>query len=258
MNTTDVHAKVQAAQSLLLEPTTSREKLTAIRLLIQGINPKLDSVLSECDEHISYIEKAFQGQVIDLSVEYLPENTEEEKRRKKALLLLLNSWNKLKGEVARVKAEMDAANNASDVATKSSRWGRIFGGAKGPLGIITGLAVVIVVVMQQTAVTMTIQNQGCGAFKASGSMPIRLPGLKLPNGTIENGQSAEAVIPPLTFTIDGTQPGLLTLKALTFTVSLQLPASVGSVILDGTSLLNTKQDIQLSKSKNHTLVLQCA
>ena len=103
MNSREARKRLQAAQTLLLELSTTREKFTAIRNLINGIHPKIDSALHQCDEHLSTWDKIESGDVIHLTADHLPENTEEEKRRKKFLLLFIKSWKDLKGEVARVE-----------------------------------------------------------------------------------------------------------------------------------------------------------
>ncbi len=256
MDYQESHKRLLAAQTLLMETTTTREKFSQIRTLIKGIHPGIDSSLEQCDKQISDFEKLYGGQVIDLVVEHLPEVTEEQKRRKKYLVLFWESWNKLKGEIARVDAEMNASQNSPDISNKASHWGRIAKSAAGPFGIITVIAVAIVITMQQIGVTLTINNNGCPAFQATGST-IALPGLYLPNGTIESGSSVLATVPPLSVKVDGTTASTLTLKALMFNASFQLPGNISDVTIDGISLLNTKQTIPLSNSKQHTLVLSC-
>ena len=87
--------------------------------------------------------------------------------------------------------------------------------------------------------------------------PISIPGLKLPQGDIPNGGSAVATIPPLAFTIDGTQKGVVTMTALKYTMSFQLPSNVKDVSLDGASLLNKTSEVHLSEKDSHILVLKC-
>ena len=257
MNYKEAHKRLLAAQTILLEPTTSIDKFNSISTLIRGIHPELDAMLVRVEKELGTFGKIQDGQVIDLVLEHLPEFTEEEKKRKKVLLLFLQTWNKLKGEIARVDAELSAANSSEDSGDKTSHWGRIFNFAKGPLGIVTILAVGIVLVMQQTGVQLTIKNQGCGTMVVSGSMPISLPGLSLPSDPIASGGSGVAIIPPLSLNVDGTQSGILTLNALTFSATFQLPSSISDVTLDGISLLNKKQDVSLSGKKEHTLTLVC-
>ena len=257
MNYSDAHKRLLAVQALLLEPSTTREKFSSIRALLKGVHPDIDRALDACEREISTIEKFMQGAVIELMGERLPESTEEEKKRKKALLFFINTWNSLKGEVTRVQGELQASNNAQNSADKASYWGRIFNFAKGPFGIITVAAVGLVILLQTTSVSLTIRNDGCGTMQTSASIPVSLPGISLPSEPIESGGSAVARIPPLTFTVDGTVPGLVTLKALTFSATFQLPNNITGVTLDRVSLMHKKQDIHLSESKEHTLTLSC-
>jgi hypothetical protein len=257
MDYAESHKRLLAAQDMLVGSLTTREKFSAIRQILKGVHPKLDAALEKCDQDLATLDKIYAGQVIDLAVENLPENTDEQKSRKKALLLLVQSWNKLRSEVARVEAELTAAHLEGKPVDTVSVWHKIFSHTKGPLGIITAIAVGVVLVMQQTGVTLRIENEGCEDFVASGSMPVQLPGLRLPNGPIPSGSYADAVIPPLPIEVDGTQAGMLTLKALSVTVTFQLPSNILFVTLNGTSLLGERQEIRLSDFKHHTLVLKC-
>lgn len=253
----EAHKRLIAAQTLLLEPTTSKEKFVHIRTLLKGINPQLDGVLERCAQELSTLDKMMAGDVVSLTAENLPEYTEEHKRRKKAILFFLGTWNKLKGEVARVESELAAADSVGTTGEKVSHWRRIFNFAKGPLGIVTIAAVGIVLTMQTVAVQITIKNQGCSTMTPSASLPFAIPGLSLPTEPIENGDSTIATIPGLTFTIDGTQRGVITAQALTFSMGFQFSESVQDVRLDGTSLLDKKTVAHLSEKKEHELVFVC-
>jgi len=245
--------KLQAAQKLLMEPTTTREKISAACALLHGIHSRLDGVVAECQKHLSHIDKIEQGDIVGLSAEHLPEHSEEEKKRKRALLLLLNTWRQLKSEVERVQAEFE--NMQTQGSGSVSTFGKIFGFAKGPLGILTILAVGIVVAMNATAVEITISNQGCGTMLGGGSIPS-IPGLKLPTEIPNNG-TAIAVIPGVPVTVDGTQSGSLQLSLLNYGMSFQLPSSIKDVTLNGESLLNKKTEVRLSERDEHMLELQC-
>src|SRR3989344_4557189 len=239
-----VHKRFIAAQALLLEPTTSREKFELIRTLVKGANPQLDNVLDRCAKELSTFDKFLAGDVVSFSAENLPENTEEEKKRKKALVFFIGSWNTLKKEVARVQKELAAAESAEtggeSPPTGGTHWRRIFNFAKGPFGLITIAAVGIVLTAQAVSVKVTIQNQGCDPIVPMVKLPFPLPGLSLPKEPIASGQSAVARIPPLTITIDGTDPGTLKAKALTFSADFPLSGSIDDVVFDGASLLGTE------------------
>jgi hypothetical protein len=82
--------------------------------------------------------------VIELSAEHLPERNEKEKKRKKALLLLIQSWTQLKNEVERVRAELGQTPQNNSLGENAVHTGKIIKFAKGPFGIITLAAVIIV------------------------------------------------------------------------------------------------------------------
>lgn len=256
MDNLNARKRLEAAQKLLVEDSTTRAQFASICTLIEGLNPAIDTSLARIEAHLSTWDKVTDGDVIILSAEHLPENTEEEKKRKKRLLLFINSWRQLKSEVARVEAELQNGNNTQASAENASRWWRILKAAKGPLGLITVLAIGVAV-MNQTAVHITIQNKGCPTMYPATSIPISIPGLSLPTQPLPSGSSVEATIPGLTMHIDGTTPGSLALKILTYTLSFQLPGDVSDVRLDNMSLLNKKTDIKLSEQGTHTLLLSC-
>ena len=247
-----------AAHTLLLEPSTTHEKFISVRTLLEGINPKIDEALAGCDKLFSTFGKIESGDIVGLSADHLPENTEEQKRRKKYLLLFLANWNHLKKEVERVQAELAAAKETSAPQEKASHWSRIFRLAKGPFGLVTAIAVVAVVAAQATAVTIVVENKGCSTLYPSSSFPVSLPGLKLPKEPIKSGDSAEVVIPGFIVNVDGSARGTLNLKVLTFSLAFQLPGNIRDVTLNGTSLLGKQTQVHLSERDQHVLVLSCS
>lgn len=249
--------RLQAAQQLLLEPTTTRGKFNAVCTLIKGLNPQLDRVLGECQQHLSHIDKLQDGDVIGLTADHLPETTEEEKKRKRLLLLFINSWRQLKSEVTRVQNEFNNLDASQGAAGQASAWGKIFGAAKGPLGVITVIAIGVVA-MQQTSVEITIQNKGCGTMQVSGGMPINIPGLSLPKDPIPSGGSSVVTIPPLPMQVDGTKTGSLSLTALKYSLGFGLPSNITNVTFNEKSLLGTTTTIRLSEKDSHTLALICS
>lgn len=142
MERKDLRDKMQAAHKLLLEETTTREKFVSIRTLIKGINPTIDKTLTQTSQALADYEKFHKGEIIELSIEKLPEQTEEQKKRKKALLFLLRSWKQLQSEVERVQSEFEKEKQEGRKAQDT--WSRILAGAKGPFGMITLGAVLIV------------------------------------------------------------------------------------------------------------------
>ncbi len=147
MDINDSTKRVLTAEKLFLEETTTKEKIASLQTLLKGINPKIDALLSEIMRTLSDFEKLQKGEIIELTAEKLPENTEEEKERKRLLLLLMRSWKQLQGEVARVKSEfeqMDGSKQQVDHSQKIQGVGRVLLGAKGPFGLVTLAAVIVV------------------------------------------------------------------------------------------------------------------
>jgi hypothetical protein len=152
---------------------------------------------------------------------------------------------------------MDASSQSDAPREEIARWWRILKGAKGPLGLITVLAIGVAT-LDHTAVAITIQNHGCATMYPATSIPISIPGLSLPKEPLVSGGSVEATIPGFTVSVDGTSPSALSLQVLTYTISFQLPSDISDVRLDGTSLLGAKSNVKLSESESHTLVLRCS
>lgn len=253
MDYADTKKRLNAAYSLLSESTTTLEKVRSLKSLISGINPKLDAKWAELDRYISTIEHIESGEVIDLAVQSLPETTEEQKKRKKALILFFKYWNDLKSEVERVQKEFDSQKQSGQ---GGSMWARIFSASKGPLAVVTIIAIGVVA-LSATSVNITIQNNGCSTLHANSKVPISLPGLALPSNPIPSGGSATVTIPPLPITIDGTSGQALTLSSLKMNFTIQLSKSIRDVTLDGVSLIGKTTNIQLADSKSHVLVLDC-
>lgn len=249
---TVVKQKVAAAVSILSESSTTLERVRSAAALLKGINKKLDALASACEKNCAAIELATTGAYIELAASNLPEETEEQKKRKKYLLLFIKSWEDLKGEVARVQAELDQGHSVSD----SSFWKSMLSAGKGPLAVITIVAVGIGV-MSQTSVDIVIENEGCPTLYASGSS-ISIPGLALPGEPIAAGESATATIPPLTVTIDGTSGTSLTITSLKFNFDIALSSAVTDVTFDGVSLLGTVSEVKLSDKDSHSLRLLCS
>lgn len=129
--------KITAALKLLQEETTSIEKFESIRLLLKGISSKIDQKLDVIGKALDSFEKLQKGDVIELTLEALPENTEDEKRRKKAILFLIKNFKDLKSEIHRVQTEFESQGaNTSNLA-------KIAASSKGPFGLVTLVAILI-------------------------------------------------------------------------------------------------------------------
>src|SRR5438552_2407168 len=97
MNTSDTQKRIQAAWQLLSDTSIfSKETFDSVQTLVKGLNPKVDKALNTCFDALSKVEKIQNGDVVSLSIDTLPEETEEQKNRKKALLFLLESLQDLK------------------------------------------------------------------------------------------------------------------------------------------------------------------
>ncbi|MFC1711871.1 hypothetical protein ACFLZ1_04785 [Patescibacteria group bacterium] len=142
----DCKKRILAANKLLKEKTTNRQKFESIRTLIKGINPQIDKQLALTSKALKKIEKIKKGKVIDLALESLPEKSKKDEKRKKALLLFLKRWKQLKSEVKKVNKELKKHQNfqESSLVDKVSSASKIIAKAKGPFGLITITAVVIV------------------------------------------------------------------------------------------------------------------
>ncbi len=245
--------RLSAALSLCSDMTLSREKITSLRTLIEGINPKVDKHLAECDAALSTVTKIQDGEIVQLTAEHLPENTDDEKKYKRALLLLISLWKNLRTEIVRVQGELGSPDAKTD---GGNTWLRIVKGAKGPLGLVT-LVAVGVALMYQSSVVVTLHNDGCGTMVAHGAIPISLPGLSLPNEAIQSGDSADITIPGIPLTANGTDKGSLQLSSVGFSFSIQLPSTIRDVTFDGTSLLGKVTDLNLSGKDTHSLIVQC-
>ncbi|HSW48262.1 MAG TPA: hypothetical protein VLG67_04235 [Candidatus Saccharimonadales bacterium] len=136
----DVRERLDSALQLLDGSSTTVEKFESARILIKGINPRIDGLLTECSKHLANLNKLQANELIELSAENLPEQTEEEKKRKRTVLLLIKSFKDLRSEVERVRKELGNAGKQGKVNTAA----RIGIGAKGAFGLITLAAIVIV------------------------------------------------------------------------------------------------------------------
>ena len=137
MDNADAKEKFLAASKLLVGETTTVEKFEEARKLVKGVNPRVDRLLEFCSEAISKIEKLQKGEVIELSAEALPDETEEQKRRKKALLFFIRSFKELQSEIARVRSELADRNESKSSQEQMASFGKIAAFSKGPFGIIT-------------------------------------------------------------------------------------------------------------------------
>lgn len=257
--TRSYRTQLQAAYELLTEDTASLEKLEKLKTLLSGINPSLDKKLDRVFGTYGHLKAAWKGDVIHLSAHGLAETTPEDKRRKKLLLLFIGSWGSLKSEVKRVQGyySQSSADPIGKTAAASTAKTLFF--AKGPFGLITGLAVLVVgagLLLPKIITDISIENRGCPPMTVPTELPINIPGLHLPSSPIVAGTPGIASLPgiPLTVTADSSR---LTARALGQSGTYYLPSGTVDVSFDGTSLLNRTTDLRLGSSPKHTLVISC-
>lgn len=257
----DQKVKIDTAFSLLLEETTTFAKFEKICTLLNGIHPDVDKAVGLCTQKIKILKKIQKGEVIELAASVLPEDTEEQKKRKKLLLLFIVSWKDLRKEVKRVMDIFEKQGQQSEDAIKHiNTFGRIISLAKGPFGIITAVAVVIVgasIVLKSVSVSINVRNQGCAPITPLVQFPVAIPGLQLPSQSIPSGGQAKVIIPPLTITVDATKEGVVNLIFFKFSMDYNLSGSRLVLLFDNQSLLGKSTTINLGNSKEHELVLRC-
>lgn len=247
----DFKKKINAFKELLSQDSTTFEKVVAARTALSGIHPRLDTLLAQYDGHLEILRDALEGELITLSVKSLPEDTEEEKKRKAALLLFIKVSRDLESEIERVSSELSTPDGGASLST----WGRILRHAKGPMALVTIVAVGAVL-LQTTAATIEIRNSGCQTLYPQTSLPIPLPGLSLPKDPIPSGGSATAVVPQFPLSVEGNSGRSLVLKSLGMSITFTI-GSVDDVTFDGQTLLGKSTNIDLSSTETHILELIC-
>lgn len=252
----ELKKKFEAVQKIFSADSTTPDKIRSLQSLLTGINPKIDGLLKEITKTLSTLEKIEKTELITLTVEAIPENTEVQKRRKKLLLLFIRLWKDLQSEVARVQKELDNDQNSKNATQKAQAWGNIAAAAKGPLGLITVVAVGLVT-LQATAVTVTIRNEGCDPILPVSKFPISVPGLRLPGETIPPGGSATASLPPLSLSVDAKTPGRIILSGFKQQYTFDLADSGIDLLYNGRSLLGQTTVISLSKNTPQTITARC-
>lgn len=254
MKYAELKKRLQAAEDILNDTKTSFEKFEALKHLLGGLSPKTDQLLNACSKELTKLEKLHKGEVIELTAHHLPEHTDEQKKKKKVFLLFIGYWKDLHKEVKRVETEMKKSHTHGDsVSAKATGMGRIIALAKGPLGIITAVAVVLVV-LKTSAVKVLVVNTGCKPIEFFTS-PLPIPGLVLPKEPIETGGQEYITIPPITLDVDATVPDILVVKVLGISRSFDLPGV--TIVFNDNSLSEKKSNIRLGERKEHKLAVNC-
>lgn len=121
---------------------------------------------------------------------------------------------------------------------------------------LVGVAVVSagLIYLKNTKVSVTVTNRGCEDLIVTGSVPVNLPGMTIPD-RIRSGGSATFTVPPLTATVDATSDRV-TIRTLGTSFSFDLDPGV-SLSFDGTSLRGTSTTLRLGEKPTHNVVISC-
>lgn len=136
--------KIRAAHKLLYQDEINFYTFEQIRKLLKGLNPKIDQTLKDCSKAYKNLIRIQRKNVIHLSLKNIPTKTEKDKERKKALLLFLKYFRKLKNEIKRLEKQIKIGKKDNSFSERSSNTSRFITTAKGPFGIITITALIIV------------------------------------------------------------------------------------------------------------------
>ena len=243
----DVLERLSAAQAICSDTSLTPQKFSHLQKLLKGVSPTLDTALSRVVGEWNKLERVQKGEVVSLIAHELPEHTEDEKKRKKAFLFFLSAWKDLQKEVVRVRGELSHQGVRG--------WGNILGAVKGPLGIITVLAVGWVL-LEATSVEIAVKNNGCDTMYPTSYAHIPLPGISLPKESISNGEAGMVRLPPLNLNVDGTTKGTITLSAFHFNYAFDVPSKV-TITFDGETLNKVKTSLHLGSQKHHDLIVSC-
>lgn len=256
MDAKTVQKRIVAAQELLQKGTLDASTIPSLRTLLYDIHPKLNAALdavAKAGVKVTHLQK---GEAISLAIDSLPEFSPEDKKRKKALLLFLGYWNTLKSEVTRVEKEIGSDFSQKSIADKAGSAWNIFGAAKGPLGILTLIAVGVVA-LKVTEVSVVIKNIGCAPIEPAASVAVNIPGLMLPNQSIPAGGSAVAKLPPLQVHVDATDRSDIQVQIYGMRYNFSGVSRSMRVVFDDKTINGSSVDINLGSQKQHTLVISC-
>lgn len=139
----DAIRRIKAAGKLLSGPTTTIEKFNIVKDLVSGLDPRIDKIINRIDGSLINFNYLAEGDVINLSASLLPEGTDEEKKRKKWLIFFIRNWRLLAKETARIGKELESRSRSTS-NKNTLKAVKIVSTAKGPFGLVTLAALVIV------------------------------------------------------------------------------------------------------------------
>lgn len=189
-------SRYQEALKLLTQETTSIEKFESIKTILAGQNEKLDRILENCTGALLKIDNLAKGDVISLVADAIPAKSEEEKRRKKAILLFIKYTKELKTEVERINTQLGQKNT-----NQTGNFAKIFALAKGPLGIITILALLIALALVAARSVNTKSNVATNLTPQPSASPkqtieiINFKGKQVPTTELRIGTGSDCDSP---------------------------------------------------------------
>ena len=149
----DHKQRLEAALKLLNSDTASLDRIESIAVLLKDLNPRLNKLLDDAHKLLSDIKKLQKGDIIELSVEHFSEHEENDKKRKKLILLFIRTLKDLKSEVNRLQTEL-IHNKPHTI-----NYGRVIAFAKGPFGLVTLMALIILGVFVLTSKKQSVQKE---------------------------------------------------------------------------------------------------
>jgi hypothetical protein len=253
-----INKRLVGLEELLADKTSSQQKLKALSKLIKGFNPQLDEKLKKLIELENKIQDLKKGKLEAIVISQLPVKTEKERKYKKLLLLFFTRKKSLHSEIIRVRKDLtkeypDLQSQAGTKLVKAARIGRL---AKGPLGLITVVATGLVL-LQTSAATVTLVNQGCDTIEPTAYSRIKLPGVYLPQSPIVDGGQGEAKIPALKFKLSVDQNQVVRVEAYGVKLDFALQDKGIDLIFNDQSLLQDATELKLKPGSENTLVIRC-
>ena len=244
------------ARALLLEPSASLEKFRKLRDTLYGVHLNLDDTLHILDVRASELGKLMGGDFLSTPFDKMPEATEDEKRRKQLVAEFGEGVGKLQNQVNSLEADLDAAHDTETKERKKWHFHNPFAFLKGPLIFLSGCFVFIVAMLYFTSSPLYILNNGCAPLPPMFKLPEWIPGFSLPQEPIESGARAYARLPGITYGIDATYPGTISVRVY----MLNFPFDVthfDDVQFDGATIIGRAKTLSAFWSGDHFLEIIC-
>lgn len=248
----NIPERLRAAYQLLIEQTTSRQKITTVLTLVRGTDPRIDVLVTKVEEAVLLLDKIQEGDVIMLAADALPETNEREERRKKVLMFFTKSWRELGSEISRIQSEL---HHRIEIV-RPPLWRRFLSFIKWPL-LIIALVAIAVMTLEEKSVEITIQNKGCSPLSLPTTMPAWVPGFSLPEEPIVSGVPMVIRIPGLKVHVNGMPEDSIVVQIILQSITFQLPPSISSITFDGMSLIGKQRTIALFERPQHNLIITC-